>query len=184
MTRRNAALSLGLVTGWLTPALLGQNPARSAGAAASPREAGRSQSPPKSSVPHPGEQAVGRLSRMTPEEREKWLSSLPPARRRRIEQNLREFQEMPPAQQDRVLSRQALLDSLPPQRQNQVRRSVQQFLNIPEDRKEVLNQEMQRMAPMSDEERRAHMNSEEFRNRYSANEQQMMGNLMEIQPQQ
>jgi transposase len=90
---------------------------------------------------------------------------------------------MPPAQQNRVLTRQELLNSLPPQRQNQVRRSVQQYLNMPEERKAVVNQEIQRMAPMSDEDRRAHMNGEEFRNRYSANEQQMMGNLMEIQPQ-
>jgi hypothetical protein len=65
-----------------------------------------------------------------------------------------------------------------------VRRSVRQFLNIAEERQAAISQEMERMAPLSDEERRARMNSEEFRNRYSANEQQMMANLMEIQPQQ
>jgi hypothetical protein len=140
--------------------------------------------PPQKPESHPGERAIDRLSRMTPDEREKLLASLPPARRRRIEQNLREFQKMPPAQQDRVRGRHQLLDSLPPQQQNQVRRSVQQFLNMPEQRKAVISQEMQLMAPLSDEERRAHMNGEEFRNRYSAREQQMMANLMEIQPQQ
>src|SRR5436305_13384601 len=105
MTRRVAAVSLVLVTGWPTPALLGQKPARSAAAAAGPRTARGSQPRAKSSLPRPGGQAVDRLSRMTPEEREKWLSSLPPARRQRIEQNLREFQKMTPAQQDRVRGR-------------------------------------------------------------------------------
>jgi hypothetical protein len=184
MTRRHAAISLrlGLLSLLLTPVFAGQKQAHGGGAAGAPRSGKTQQA--KEADNHPGEQAVDRLSRMTPEEREKWLSSLPPARRQRIEQNLREFQKMPPAQQDRVRGRQELLNSLPPQRQNQVRRSVQQFLNMPEERKTVVSQEMQRMAPMSDEERRAHMNSEEFRNRYSANEQQIMGNLMEIQPQQ
>ncbi len=35
---------------------------------------------------------------------------------------------------------------------------------------------------MPDDERRAHMNSEEFRNRYSPVEQRMMSNLNEITP--
>jgi hypothetical protein len=204
MTRRHAVLSPGL--GLLVSALLSFSLVTSALAgqkqphppAVAPPRPARAQPAPKSSAPgrapaqgnrqklenQPGEQALDRLSRMTPEQREKWLSSLPPARRQRIEQSLREFQKMPPAQQNRLRSQQELLNSLPQQRQNQVRRSVQQFVNMPEERKAVVKQEMQRMAPMSDEERRAHMNSEEFRNRYSANEQQMMGNLMEVQPQQ
>jgi Protein of unknown function (DUF3106) len=149
-----------------------------------PKSAAGAQRNQRAPDSRPGAQALEKLSRMTPAQREKWLSSLPPARRQRIEQNLREFQKMPPAQQNRVRGRQELLNSLPPQRQNQVRHSVQQFLNMPEERKAVVKQEMRHMAPLSDDERRAYMSSEEFRNRYSATEQQMMGNLMEIEPRQ
>src|SRR5258708_7654482 len=138
MTRCPAALVLGIGIS-VVPLLTGQKPAARSGKT---QQAPKS-SPPGSATGHGnGERAVDRLSRMTPEERQKSLSSLPPARRQRIEQNLREFQTMPPAQQDRVRGRKELLDSLPPQRQNQVRRSVQQFLNMPEERQTVVNQEM------------------------------------------
>src|SRR5690606_28395476 len=39
---------------------------------------------------------IERLSRMSPEEREKLLNTLPPPRRRMVERNLQRFQEMPP----------------------------------------------------------------------------------------
>jgi hypothetical protein len=72
------------------------------------------------------------------------------------------------------------LQSLPPQRQNQVRRSLQQFRALPDDRKATIRQELGRLSAMPDEDRRARMNSEEFRNRYSPAEQQMIGNLSEV----
>ena len=38
------------------------------------------------------------------------------------------------------------------------------------------------MSRMTDDERAARMNSDDFRNRYSPDEQRMMGNLAEILP--
>ncbi|MDP9168994.1 MAG: DUF3106 domain-containing protein [Acidobacteriota bacterium] len=132
----------------------------------------------------PGQaQVVDKLLKMSPSERENALSSLPPARRQNIEKRLGEIQKLPPAQQNRLLYRAEILNSMPPQKANQIRRSARQFQELPEERKPVLNQEMRRLMTMPDEERRERMNSEEFRNRYSANEQQMMQNLMEIRPQ-
>ncbi len=131
---------------------------------------------------HPGEQLFDKLSRMTPEEREQALSQLPPPRRAQIEQRIRNFQKLPPAVQERRLDRLERLNSLPPQKQNQVRRSMNQLQNLPEDRKVAINRELQRMSAMPDDERRAYMNTEEFRNRYSPAEQQMMGNLAENLP--
>jgi hypothetical protein len=45
-----------------------------------------------------------------------------------------------------------------------------------------MNQALQRIASMPDEDRRAYMNTEEFRNRFSPTEQQIIGNLIEITP--
>jgi hypothetical protein len=131
---------------------------------------------------HPGEQLLDKLSRMTPEEREQALSRLPPAQRANIERRIRNFQKMPPAAQERTLSRLERLNSLPPQKRNQVRRSMKQFNDLPEDRKMAINEELRHMLAMPDAERRSYMNTEEFRNRYSPFEQQMMGNLAEILP--
>ena len=73
---------------------------------------------------HPGEQLFDRLMRMTPEDREKALSQLPPKRRQQLEQRMRNFQALPPAVQTRRLDRLERLNSLPPQRQNEVRQSM------------------------------------------------------------
>jgi phage-related protein len=128
----------------------------------------------------PGVQALQRLARMTPEERQRALASLPPQRRREILEKFREFQNLPPTARQRVTPELERLQSLPPQRQNQVRRSLQQFRALPDDRKATIRQELGRLSAMPDEDRRARMNSEEFRNRYSPAEQQMIGNLSEV----
>jgi hypothetical protein len=128
----------------------------------------------------PGVQALQRLARMTPEERQRALASLPPPRRREILEKFREFQNLPPTARQRVTPELERLQSLPPQRQNQVRRSLQQFRALPDDRKATIRQELGRLSAMPDEDRRARMNSEEFRNRFSPAEQQMIGNLSEV----
>jgi hypothetical protein len=133
-------------------------------------------------VPAPKPNQVDRLRNMTPQDRDRFLSKIPPERREKIERRLGELQKLPPAMVDRLRTRQEMLNSFAPPRQNQIKRSMQQFLNMPDDRRATLNQEIQRMAPLPDEERRAHMNTEEFRNRFTANEQQMMGNLVSITP--
>jgi len=132
---------------------------------------------------HPGEQLFDRLSRMTPEQREKALQNLPPAQRQKIRNQLNEIQKWPTAAQNRARARLEMLNSLPLQRQNQVKRSARQLLDLPADRQESIKTELQRMAPLPDDERRAYMNTEEFRNRYSANEQQIMSNLSLVEPQ-
>src|ERR1035438_8302870 len=93
----------------------------------------RSQPQPKADN-HPGEQLFNKLERMTPEEREKALSQLPPARRAQIEQRLQNFEKLPPAVQERRLDRLERLNSLPPKRRNEVRRSMNQLQNLSDDR--------------------------------------------------
>lgn len=120
---------------------------------------------------------------MDPVVRQRWLESLPQQRRQNIERRLGEYQKTPPAERSLLVRRTQMLQSLPPQRQNQIKRSVKQFEEIPEERRLQLSQELRKMAPLSDEDRRAYMNTEEFRNRYSPTEQQIMGNISEVTPQ-
>ena len=131
---------------------------------------------------HPGEQLLGRLSRMTPEEREQALAAFPPARRAQIEQRIRNFEKLPPAAQMRTLDRLERLNSLPPRRQNEVRQSMKELQQLPPERKAAVQQEMRRLTPMPNEQRQIRMNSEEFRSRYSPEEQRTIGNLAEILP--
>lgn len=140
------------------------------------------QNPRVKPASHPGEEILGKLSQMTPEDLEKSLASLPPARREQIEKRIRNFQQLPPAAQKRTLDRLARLNSLPPLRQNEVRRSMTEFNQLPQERKKQLNQEMRRMSAMPEEARRDYAASEEFRNRYSTAEQRMMSDLSELLP--
>lgn len=131
---------------------------------------------------HPGEQILGQLSRMTPEERERALAAFPPARRAQIEQRIRNFEKLPPAAQARTLDRLARLNSLPPQRQREVRQSMKELQELPPERKTAIQQEMRRLTNMPNERREVRMSSEDFRSRYSPEEQRMIGNLAEILP--
>jgi hypothetical protein len=142
----------------------------------------------KAAQPKPGKPAnrqteqLQKLIDMKPEDRDKFLQSLPPERRKNIEKRLGDFAKMAPAGRTRVLTQLEMLNSLPFPKQQQVRRSLKQLQDLPEERKALISRELHLMAPMPDEQRREHMNSEEFRNRYSVTEQQMMSNLSQVTP--
>jgi hypothetical protein len=146
---------------------------------AAPKPQGQQQ---KQANNHPGEQILGQLSHMTPEERERALAAFPPARRAQIEQRIRNFEKLPPAAQARTLDRLSRLNSLPQQRQNEVRQSMKDLQQLPPERKTAIQQEMRRLTNMPTQRREVRMNSEDFRSRYSPEEQRMIGNLAEILP--
>jgi Protein of unknown function (DUF3106) len=192
MTIFRATLVPLLAVVLLTPAFAGQRFAqqgsrRTAGQAARPkaqpgvqqRPAQQRQAQPNN---HPGEQILRGLATMTPEEREKALSRLPPAQRANIEKRIENFQQLPPATQARRLERLDRLNNLPQQRQNEVRRSMNQMQKLPDDRRMAINRELGRMTKMTDDERQEYMNTEEFRNRFSPDEQRIARDLAEIQP--
>ena len=126
--------------------------------------------------------AFQKFLRMSPEERQNALAQLPPARQRQILQRLQLYEAMPSTDRERVNTQLEMLRSLPPQRQNQVRRSLLQMQTLPEDRKTVIRAELARLNALPDEERRARMNSEEFRNIYTPTEQAMMANIAQVLP--
>jgi phage-related protein len=169
-----AAITLVLLAGLSLPPAFAQAPPRVNKAPKAQRPA----NPPNRQA----EQLLQKLARMSPEERQKALASLPPERRQMMMRRLRNFEAMPPAARERATSELERLHSLPPQRQNQIRRSLRELQTLPEDRKALVVAEIQRLNGMPEDDRRSRMNSEEFRNRYSPAEQQMMGDLSEVLP--
>lgn len=84
-----------------------------------------------------------KLLNMSPEEREKTLSKLPPDQRQRVQNRLNNLDRMNPAQRQQNLERARQLEQLPPQRRQAVTRQIQsmnglsiadqrQFLHSPE----------------------------------------------------
>jgi len=121
-----------------------------------------------------------KLLKMTPDEREKALSIVAPARREQLQKRIENFQNLKPEQQELRLRQIERLNALPIEEQTRVRQAMKDQNALPPDRKKAVNQELQRMSVMGDEEKQYHMNTEEFRNRFSPAEQDMLGNISKV----
>ncbi len=127
-----------------------------------------------------GDEIFLKLLKMTPDEREKALSILPPARSEQLQNRIENFQKQKADVQERQLRRLEKLNALPIDEQAKVRQSMKELKDLPTDRQKAVNQELQRMSVMGDEEKQYHMGKDEFRNRFSPSEQEMLGNLAKV----
>jgi thioesterase domain-containing protein len=99
---------------------------------------------------------------------------------------LEQYNRLPKEERDRLRERYEQFSHLTPARQDLVRRQMKRFAEMPAERRRVLSRELVRLRRASDEDRRARINSEEFRSRYTLQEQQMLQDLSEnltIRPQ-
>ncbi|MEP6534712.1 MAG: DUF3106 domain-containing protein [Bryobacteraceae bacterium] len=126
--------------------------------------------------------AVDRLSRMTPEQRQRALAKLSPERRAILEDRLERYNQLPAAQKERLRAQTETFQSMPPERQEAVRKTFRQFNNLPDDRRKPVQQELRRLRSMAEPERSERMNSEAFHNRYSPDERQILENLAALVP--
>jgi hypothetical protein len=106
---------------------------------------------------------VNRLMNMTPEEREKALANLPQQRRQALEQRL------------------ARLDQLPPEQRAELDRRFQEFQKLSRVRQQAVRDELQTLRGMRQPERRARINSPEFREQYSPEEIRLMKDVWNLQ---
>lgn len=129
---------------------------------------------------------IDRWNLMTPSERQQELRKLPPERRKQIQQRLDDYNRLPREERDRLRERYQQFSHLTPVKQELVRRQMKRFSEVPVERRRILSRELLRLRKASDEDRRSRINSEEFRNRYTLQEQQMLQDLSEnltIRPQ-
>jgi hypothetical protein len=124
-----------------------------------------------------------KLLKLSPEQRNKALSALPPGRRAMIEKRLNDYQQMPEPQLARALEHLRRMQSLPPQKQNQVRASTKKFVELPQPRHGLVQKQLNQLRPLADDDRRALMNSEEFRSKFTPAEQQMIEDIALVTPQ-
>jgi hypothetical protein len=146
---------------------------------AQPKKAATMPRPPRSN-----QNVVDRLSRMPEAQRQRVLAKLPPDRRARIENRLEKYNQLPQAEKDRLRAQAESFQSLPPEKQEAVRTNFRNFRNLPDDRRAPVREELRQLRGMSDEERKARMDSDEFRSKYSAGERQILENLSTLVPQQ
>jgi hypothetical protein len=158
---RGAALGIGLA------AALASAPARCQQTPDAPQQQ-RAQNP---------ETALDRWFRMSPEERERELAKLPPARARLIRQQLRRYSEMSPQEKAKLRERYQTFKQLPPDLQQLVRDRLREFRQLPVARQSAVHRQVVELRALPEEQRAAHMDSDEMRSRFSAQERLIIQDL-------
>lgn len=121
-----------------------------------------------------------RLSRMTPGERDRLFSRLPPERRSLIEERLGKYSKMPSAAKERLRDEYNSFQQLPAEKQEEVRKLYKQFSELPETRRPALRRELVRLRNMPEDRRTKRMASDRFLEEYSESERTLLASLVDI----
>ena len=139
----------------------------------------------KSNAPrmaNPGNNPAVRFLQMTPEQQQRLLERATPQQQAQLRQSLENFQQLPPAERNRVLQMYQSFSTLPVETQRLVTRQIAAFNHLPEDRIMPVRRELIRLLRMNPGERSARINSDDFKSRYSPQEQQIVSDLSQNLP--
>jgi hypothetical protein len=126
--------------------------------------------------------SIDRWNRMSPEERERELAKLPPDRARLIRQRIWLYNHMPPEEQQALRERYRAFSQLPPEKQQLVRDRLREFSQMPQARQQVLHLEVKQLRLLTEAQRQARIKGDEFRGRFSPQEQQIIKDLSTYLP--
>jgi hypothetical protein len=144
---------------------------------AAPKGGGRVNPPIR--MTNPGSMAA-KLYRMTPEERERVVEKLPPARQEQLRKNLAYFDGLPKPEQERLIKGAERLANMTPEREREIRQSYQSFGQLPPPRKQAIQQALNTLKAMPDEQRKQVMESDQFKSRFSSDEQKIIRDISDI----
>ncbi len=127
--------------------------------------------------------SIDRWNQMSPEERERELAKLPPARARMIRQRIQRYNQMNPEEQQALRERYQLFTQLSPEkRQDRPPAYSRTAARLTGPRQRVVHREIQQLRLLPPGQRQARMSSEEFRNQFSPQEQQIVRDLSTYLP--
>src|ERR1035437_3035420 len=153
--------------------------------AAPKSQAARSPEAPKNGgapkLANPGNPVEG-LMAMPPKKREQVLVKLPPQQQANLRQRLDRYDKLPAAERARLNQMWNTFNSLPPEKQAIVTRQMQAFNSLPEARREDLKPVLQRLRRMPGDRRDELLNSQAFKDRFSASEWQMLADISQNYP--
>lgn len=119
---------------------------------------------------------------MSPEERERELAKLPPERARMIRQRIWVYNHMPAEERQALRKRYQSFRQLPPDKQQLVRERLREARQLPVPRQTLVHHEIQQLRRLSEDQREARMNSDEFRSLFNPPEQQIIRDLSTYVP--
>ena len=119
-------------------------------------------------------------------EREKALAKLPPDKQQQIRERIQkfnqQFSQLPKEEQQRLREGAQKINRMPPAQQQAIRRDLRRFNQLPPDRRQALLKEFAKLRNMPSADRNTYLAGDQFRNRYSADEQQMIQNISKVFP--
>jgi hypothetical protein len=123
-----------------------------------------------------------RISKMAPEDRERMISRLPEARRKRVQEGLRWLDTLSPEQRQQLVNQLQRFSQMSPERQQRLRGLVRELTAHPPHRREALRREFQSLQRMTDAQQRERIESAEFKGAYSEAERRLILDLVENAP--
>jgi hypothetical protein len=132
-------------------------------------------------MPNPANE-VQQLLRMSPAQRDRILEKYPPERQAQLRKRLENFDNQPPAERERQLKILDNFSRLPPEKQTLVRTQIQAYNELPDERRAMVLQAYRRLSRMPESSRRAWLDSDPFKNRFTPAEQQILSDLTEYRP--
>lgn len=128
---------------------------------------------------------AARLYRASPEERDRALEKLPTAMQKSIRRQLETFDKMPKDRQQVWIRRAERFAALTPARKAEVIGQLQALGKMPQERRREVGIELRRLQVLPEDERQKRLASDDFKSRFSPEEQKVIADLSEVMlPQQ
>lgn len=130
----------------------------------------------------PAQAPIEEFARMSPEERQKALANLPPERAEKLRKQLNDYNNMTPQQQAAAREQLNAFRNLPPEHQEKLRKAFSKFSGEPADRQQEMRQELNQLRGLPEAERKARLNSAEFKDRFNNNERKIVHEMSDLLP--
>ena len=117
-------------------------------------------------------------------ESESSFKKLPADRQAALRERLKKFNSLPPDKREQALQRMEFLSKLTPQQRQQLRDANQQLKGLPPERQVAVHTALRHLRQMPPAERQQVIQSDRFRSTFSDQEQKLISQLAEMNPQQ
>src|SRR5580765_826495 len=110
------------------------------------------------------------------------FKKLPPARQNELRGQLKDFNSMTPEKRAQALHRMEFLAKLTPQQREQLRNASRQLRGLPPERQVAVHKAVRHLRQMPPQERQQIIQSDRFRTTFSDQEQRLISQLAEMNP--
>src|SRR5271165_356887 len=116
-----------------------------------------------------------------------WLrqfSNLPQAQQEQKLRNDPMFRSLTPDKKQKILNRMETYEHLPPEKQAQAQTLFQQYEGLPADQRSQVSQAYRKLRQMSPDQRAQYFNSDEFRSNFNDQQRDLLRGMAELYPSQ